>query len=307
MLRVKGAIDDRPEGTGQPVHVSIDRFLYRDLMKLKERNKKNWDGVIVIDGLPGVGKSQKAICTVAPVLAEKISNIHITFDIDEFIDICSSNKSKPFDVVDLDEGHAGMNTSQSQKADFHRMINLLMLVRKKKLFIIITTQCFFELSKAIAIFRSNLLYHVYADGRGKRGSFAAFGRNEKKQLYINGKKYLNYRAQKENYVGQFNQNRHLMPDDYEDRKDQHLIDQNKVLESGTAKRIDIASKIMDSAILNLTKLNFKQKDISKILGIGHTTVTEHWKKMKDLGKVPEVYLDLNKRRSLLPICPQNPL
>ena len=299
MLRVNGALDE----DGIPVKVSIDKFSYRDLMAMKERNKKNWDGVIIEDGLPGVGKSVKAICTDAPVLAEKMSDIYITFDIDDFINTCSSDKSKPGDVIILDEGHAGMNTSQAQKADFQRMMNLLMLVRQKRLFIIIVTQCFFELSKSIAIFRSNLLYHIYADGKGDRGGFAAFGRNEKKNLYINGRKYLNYRAQKENYVGQFNQNRHLMPEDYEQRKAQHLIDQNKALKGGTTKRIDIASRIMDSAILNLTKLNFKQKDIAKILGIGYTTVTDHWKRMKNLGKIPLAYLDLNKRRSLLPICP----
>lgn len=299
MLRVSGALDE----DGLPVRVSIDRFLYRDLIKLKERNKKNWDGVIIEDGLPGVGKSVKAICTDAAVLAEKMSDIHITFDIDDFIDICSSDRSKPFDVVILDEAHAGMNTSQAQKADFQRMMNLLMLVRQKRLFIIIVTQCFFELSKSIAIFRSNLLYHVYADGAGKRGGFAAFGRNEKKQLYINGKKYLNYSATRENYVGQFNQNRHLMPEDYERRKAQHLIDQNKALEGGTTKRIDVANRIMDSAILNLTKLNFKQRDISTILNVGYTTVRDHWKKMKDAGKIPEAYLDLNKRRLFLPKIP----
>ncbi len=301
MLRVDGALDEN----GIPVKVSIDRYLYRDLMALKERNKKNWDGVIINDGLPGVGKSVKAICTDAVVLADKISDIHITFEIDEFIETCSSDISKPFDVVILDEGHAGMNTSQAQKADFQRMMNLLMLVRQKKLFIIIVTQCFFELSKSIAIFRSNLLYHVYADGAGKRGGFAAFGRNEKKQLYINGKKYINYNATRENYAGQFNQNRHLMPENYEKRKAQHLMDQNKALESGTTKRIDVAQKIMDSAILNLTKLGFKQRHISTILGIGFTTVTDHWKKMKDAGKVPEEYLDLNKRRSIVPKTPLN--
>lgn len=303
MLRVDGALDEN----GIPVKVSIDRYLYRDLMKLRERNKKNWDGVIIEDGLPGVGKSVKAICTDAVVLAEKISDIHITFDIDDFIDICSSDKSKPGDVIVLDEAHAGMNTSQAQKADFQRMMNLLMLVRQKRMFIIIVTQCFFELSKSIAIFRSNLLYHVYADGEGKRGGFAAFGRSEKKQLYINGKKYLNYNATRENYIGQFNQNRHLMPEDYEKRKAQHLIDQNKALESGTTKRIDVANRIMDSAILNLTKLNFRQKHIAKILGISVTTVESHWKKMKEIGKVPEEYLNLYKRRNESIKTPSNPL
>lgn len=305
MIRIKGAIDDRTGGTGAPVEISCENYLYRDLSRLKERNKKGWDAVIIEDGNCGVGKSVKAICTDAPILADKMSSIHITFDIDEFINICSTDKSKPFDVVILDEGHAGMNTSQAQKADFQRMMNLLMLVRQKNLYIIIVTQCFFELSKAIAIFRSNLLYHVTTNKNDKRGFFAAFGRKEKKDLYINGKKYLNYYATKHNYVGQFNQNRHLMPKDYEQRKAQHLIDQNKALEQGNTKRVDVAKKIMDATILNLTKLNFKQATIAKIMNIGLTTLREHWKKMKDRGIVPEKYLILSKRGDKVPILPSN--
>ena len=302
MLRVMGALDDRPDGDGKPVQVSVDAKLHRDLITMKTRNTKFWDTVAGIDGGCGVGKSQMAICTIAPLLAKKMSNIHITFDIDEFTDVCVTDKSSPGDVIVLDEGHAGLNTSQAQKADFQRLINLLMLIRKKGLFLIIITQCFFELSKSMAIFRMNVLYHVYEDN-GKRGGFTAFGRKEKKDLYILGRKFLNYRARKYNYVGQFNKNRHLMPLDYELRKDQHLLNQNKQLEKGSMKRIDQASKIMDSTILNLIKLNFKQEHIARIMGLGVTTVKEHWRKMKDRKIVPEEYLTLYKNRNKTPITP----
>jgi len=251
-----------------------------------------------------MGKSQMGITTMAPILADKMSDIFITFDIDDFTETCSGPKTKAGNVVILDEGYEGMNTGRVAQSEFRRMVNLLMLVRQKRLHIIIITQNFFDLAKSIAIFRSNLLYHITTNKKGRRGTYLVWDRLGKKRLYIMGKKYLNYSVVPANARGQFNKNEHLLPKDYLKRKSQHLIDQNKLLkEGGTFKRIDIAKKLMDNVILNLIKLNFKQKDIAKILGIALRTLTDHWAKMKTRGLVPEAYLDLNKTRSEQPIIP----
>ena len=60
---------------------------------------------------------------------------------------------------------------------------------------------------------------------------------------------------------------------------------------------------MDNTILNLTRLHFKQKIIAKIMGIGVTTVREHWAKMKERKLVPEEYLFLKKSHMEPPIIP----
>ena len=98
-----------------------------------------------------------------------------------------------------------------------------------------------------------------------------------------------------------------MPEDYIQRKAQHLIDQNKELkDAGSLKRRDRASQIMDKTILNLTKLHFKQKTIAKIMGIGYRTLTEHWSKMKARGIVPDEYHNLNSLRTKSSILPTKP-
>ncbi len=300
MLRVSGALDEK----GIPVRVSVDRLLFRDLEKVKERCKGNWDTVLIISGLPGMGKSVFGITTVAPILASNMSDIFITFDIDDFINTCAGDKTKEGDVVILDEGHDGMNSGRVAQGEFQRMMNLLMLVRQKKLYIIIISQNFFDLAKSIAIFRSNMLYHVTTSRGDKRGTFLTFDRLKKKNLYILGKKFLNYSAVPANYVGNFNQNRKLMPEDYTERKAQHLMEQNEALkDGGNTRRIDMANRVMDSAILNLTKLNFKQQHIAKILGVGIRTVSTHWSNMKSAGKVPSKYLNLHNHSSKVPITP----
>lgn len=304
MLRVQGALDEN----GVPVTISVDRLLFRDLEKVKERCKGNWDTVLIVSGLPGMGKSVFGITTLAPILAKNMSDIFITFDIDDFINTCAGDKTKEGDCIILDEGHDGMNSGRVAQGEFQRMMNLLMLVRQKKLYIIIISQNFFDLAKSIAIFRSNMLYHVTTSKGDKRGTFLTFDRLKKKNLYILGKKFLNYSAVQANYVGNFNQNRKLMPEDYIERKAQHLLEQNEALkDGGNVKRTDIANRIMDTAILNLTKLNFKQKHIAKILGIALKTVSTHWSNMKEQGKVPDEYRNLYKNINKVPITPSNTL
>ncbi len=300
MIRVNGAINE----DGVPTQISVDQKVYDSLMSAKKRCISGWDNVYILSALPGMGKSQFGICTLAPILAEKISSIYIEFDIDKFINRCASRETAEESVVILDEGHDGMNTGNVARADFQRMVNLLMLVRQKKLHIIIITQNFFDIAKSIAIFRSNLLFFVTTTKKGKRGSVVIFDRGKKKALYLNGRKSLNFQAVKGNYVAQFNKNDHLLPEDYIQRKAQHLVEQNKRLkEGGNIKRMDIAKKIMDNTILNLTKLNFRQKNIAEIMGIGTRTVTAHWSKMKERGLVTKEYLDLNKTKGKGPILP----
>ena len=304
MLRVKGAKDKN----GIPCEVSVDRLLYRDLERTIERCKGNWDTVFIVSGLPGMGKSVFGITTLSSILARNLSDVFITFDIEDFINTCAGDKTKEGDVVVLDEGHSGMNSGRVAQGDFQRMMNLLMLIRQKKLYIIIISQNFFDLAKSIAIFRSNMLFHVTTNRKGDRGSFLTFDRVKKKNLYILGKKFLNYSAVPANYVGQFNQNRHLMPEDYIKRKADHLMEQNKVLKGeGNSKTTGRANMITDNAILNLTKLNFKQKTIALILGIGLRTVSTHWSNMREAGKVPDKYMNSHSNRNKSPIIPSEPL
>jgi len=300
MINVAGAIGD----DGIPSRISIDQPIYNSLISAKERCKHGWDNVYILSALPGMGKSQFGICTVAQILAKKNSSIYIEFDIDKFIDRCASVETESESVVILDEGHDGMNTGNVARADFQRMVNLLMLVRQKKLHIIIITQNFFDIAKSIAIFRSNLLFFITTTKKGKRGSVVVFDRQKKKALYLLGRKALNFQAVKGNYVSQFNKNDHCLPKNYIERKAKHLIDQNKRLkEGGSIKRMDIAKRLMDNTILNLTKLNFNQKNIASIMGIGARTVGDHWAKMKKRNLVPEEYLILNKRKGITPILP----
>jgi hypothetical protein len=302
MLRVIGAVVK----DGSYETVSVDQNVLKTVEKAKLIKKKGFDNVTIVSGLPGMGKSSFAIGTWAPLITTKGNKIYIEFTARNFINRCANPDTKTGDTVISDESFEGMNTGQAQRAEFQEMMNMLMLVRQKQLNIVIVIQDFFSLAKTIAIFRANILFHVITNKKGEQGYALCFSRKKKKMLYILGKKFINYGATKANYTACFRKNDPNMPEDYIERKHQHLIQQNKELRTtGNIKRMDIAKKLMDNTILNLTKRNFRQKDIAQTMGIGLRTVTEHWQKMKMRGIVPELYLDLNKLRGQPLILPSN--
>lgn len=302
MLRVNGAIGE----DGVPVQVSVDARILKIVENVKARKKGGYDFVGMVTALPGLGKSQFAIGTLGPLLSHRMDQLFVEFTIQAFISRCIDPKTPEESTIILDEGHEGMNSGKVAQGEFQQMVNILMLVRQKRLNLLIVTQDYFSIAKTIAIFRSNILFHITTNRKGKRGSALVFSRNKKKNLYLFGKKNLNYGAVRANYTAQFNKNDHLIPSDYLKRKADHLIEQNKNLkESGNVKRMDIAKKLMDNTILNLTKRNFRQKDIAETMGIGLRTVTEHWAKMKMRNLVPAELLDLNKTRAEPIILPSN--
>jgi len=286
--------------------MSVDSDIVNTFEKVKASKKYGMDHVTLVTGLPGKGKSQFAIGTWAPLITKPGNKIYVEFTTRDFINRCANPDTNDEDTVVCDEAHEGMNSGNVAKAEFQEMMNMLMLIRQKKLNIIIVTQDFFSLAKTIALLRSNTLFHCISDKKGKQGLVLCFGRKKKKMLFILGKQYINYGAVKANYTACFRRNEPNMPEDYIERKRNHLIEQNKELkDTGNVKRKDVASKIMDHTILNLTKLQHSQSSIAKIMGIGHTTVKEHWAKMKKRSIVPEEYINRHSFRNKSPITPTN--
>ena len=131
--------------------------------------------------------------------------------------------------------------------------------RSKNLYILILYPSFHELPKGISIFRSNFLIHVY-DDMGERGHYAVFGDREKKVLYVDGRKYLDYSVISPNFHGTFKKFYTLDEKAYKDKKEladrQRLKDEeNKVGEKWRTR--------FDAAVNKLQQYKPKQKDKSK--------------------------------------------
>ena len=213
---------------GKPCEFYLDDNLKKTCDVTKERVlKRGWDYVACFSGPSGVGKST-ATLTFCKYLDPNFNVDHIAFTAEGFISLC--NSLPDHSAIVLDESFADLNTRSAGSKAFMRLYNILQLVRFKGHYLILVLPNFFDLQKNFAIFRTSHLILIYAGPDGKRGRFIIFGKNEKKNLYIKGSKFLNYQAVKGKYRGKYVKGSHIIDlDEYNKRKRQHLLDQDKIL------------------------------------------------------------------------------
>lgn len=210
---------------GEACEYHIDDNLHKNLTEVKEVvSKKDFDYVCIVAGLPGMGKSNFAI-SLCRYFDKNFSLDNIAMSDTEFIEI--TTKAKPRSAIMLDESFASLNSRISMTSSFLRIINHLQIIRQKNLFIVLCLPNFFDLQKGISIYRSSHLFVVYGEKFGHRGSFAAWGREEKKMLYINGLKYMNYHAVKPNFRGRFVKQKAIDEEAYKEKKMLHLLQQEQ--------------------------------------------------------------------------------
>jgi hypothetical protein len=234
---------------GKPCEFYLDQNLKENLDEIKEvvgtngKEGNDWDEIALVAGYPGTGKSNFAM-SMAKYCCPDFNEKDIAFDAEDFIDF--TNKAKPNSSIILDESFQSLNSKTTMTTDFVRIINHLQLVRQKNLYIFLCIPNFFDLAKSIAIYRSAHLFTCYSPKYGQRGSFAAFGREEKKNLYIAGQKFMNYNAVNPNFRGRFVKAKGIDMEAYLKRKREHLLKQGQINIKETKQQ-----KTRDNLVYNL--------------------------------------------------------
>jgi hypothetical protein len=172
----------------------IDNNLKRQLDNniIPELSKEYKDILFVIDGKERSGKSKfgdilgvyAAIC-----LKTKYGIDNICMTPEEFkkrVENANNN-----DVVIYDEAHRGMGSRRSLSEINNILVDLMMEMGQKNLFVIIILPTFFMLDKYPALYRARGLFHVY-ERKHKRGFWVYFNERDKLKLYRLGKKEFNY-------------------------------------------------------------------------------------------------------------------
>jgi len=257
---------------GKPCEFYLDANLkvawdeVKKVVGTKSEKGLDWDYVALVCGLPGTGKSnfsQNGARYCCPWFDES----YICFSAEDFIEL--TNKCKRNSAIILDESFASLNTKVSKSGEFLSIINHLQLIRQKNLYIFLCLPNYFDLAKGVAIYRSHHLFTVYSPEFGKRGSFGAWGREEKKMLYILGQKFMNYHAEPVNFRGRFVKSKCVDEKKYLAKKRAHLLKQEEIPMT-TVKSAISRDKVIDWMTHN-TKLT--QPEIAGIAGISLRTVT----------------------------------
>lgn len=189
--------NSREEGS-----IYMDGMLYKSFSHAKRIMKsKNLDLVTACSGYPGLGKS-KLISQLASFCDTSFTEDRMWQKTEDFVNAVK-DETGILKAHVLDEAWEGLSSIQVRKSIGAILLNIMNVIRQKRLFIFIVLPDFFDLSKNIAIFRSRWLIHCYSEEFGDIGRFAAFGQAAKKQLYIRGKKFEDYSAWKADFFGRF--------------------------------------------------------------------------------------------------------
>jgi len=191
------------------------------------------DNILPIDGDEGQGKTEFAIGTcyyVAFKTGRSYGVDNIFFELEKGIKFASETKEQ---IIHLDEGALGLLTTQWWNKNQQKFLQLVMIARKKKHFIIICIPKFYKLNQYIIEERAIGLVHVYSRKNLEKGRFYYFKKNAKEKLYQDWtrKRIKNYRKY-HNFHGSFvlamekvfNQEQ---IDEYERKKDKAIMDLSK--------------------------------------------------------------------------------
>ncbi len=162
-----------------------------ELDKVKKRVlTKDRDWVMVVDGEEGVGKSVLAQ-QIAKYLDPNFTIDNITFNSDDFLKMVKNPKTKKGTAIILDEAFSAVSSRSSLSEVNRAMVGVATEMRQKNLFIILCIPSFFDLDRYFALWRCRALFHVYFSNEEDR-RYIIFSKDQKKMLYLLGKKTYSY-------------------------------------------------------------------------------------------------------------------
>lgn len=205
-----------------------DKFL-KILDLMVKRIKGTDDVMLPIDGDEGQGKTEIAIGTcyyMAYKTKRKYDVDNIFFDLDEVIAFASSTKKQ---IIHYDEGALGLLRTQWQKKSQQKFLQLAMIARKKKHFMVICIPKFHRLPPYVAEDRAIGMIHVYSHKNIHKGRFCYYKKASLENLYkdYQRSKSKNYKVHY-NFRGRFVEaSKKIFTKEqlkeYDDKKDQAIL------------------------------------------------------------------------------------
>ena len=174
---------------GEPHQYHLSEWTQKQLEKIKKLiNKKDADYVMIIDGQEGSGKSTLAT-QVAKYVDPTFCQERMCLTPEELMK--KINLSKKGQAVVFDEAFTGLSSKRAMSQVNNVLVEMMMEMRKKNLFVIMCIPSVFYLEKYVALHRARSLLHTYTS-KGKRGQYMVYNQNKLKQLYLTGKQKMSY-------------------------------------------------------------------------------------------------------------------
>lgn len=251
---------------GTPQAYAMDGYLKGILDESKKAIRKDMDLIFLIDGGERMGKSTLAQ-QCAYYMDPTIDLSRICFTPDEFRKAIIA--AEPYTAVIYDEAYTGLNSRGTMSVINRALVSMLAEIGQKNLIIFVVMPTFFDLDKYVAIWRSRVLLHVFTGQDFERGYFAAYNETTKKYLYIEGKKFYEYKGRvKPNFFGRFPNKYTVDEQAYRQKKKDSLSGRAKQQEEA-AKRREVEAELLERVMRLGDKVTHKVK--MEMLGMSAAT------------------------------------
>lgn len=235
----------------------MEKDLYNNLQTLKKAIKDDWDFIFLVDGYEGSGKS--VIAQQCAYVCDSTFNIdRIVFNHEDFRKaVLHSNK---YEAIIFDEAYTDLSSSSTLTAINRSLCGMLTEIRQKNLFIFIVCPSFFDITRYVAVHRSQFLIHCKTEAGFSRGHYKVYTRDKKKVLYLLGKKTYSYseKTVKRDFRGNFRKFYTVDSEEYKKRKE-HALAYSKI------DTPDTFQSQRNSIIYCLHKIGMATNDILKYI------------------------------------------
>lgn len=271
------------------INVFYEEFLRNIVIDIKKNLRDDNDAVILITGRTGSGKSVLAL-QIAALVDPNFKLNQVVFRHDQLIE--TALKLPKYSAIVWDEAREGSASEKALTTINKKVKDFMAEVRQLNLLHIFVMPNFWEFDKAMACYRSDILINVYTKTNPnykresshslpfQRGHYDVYNFEEKKRLYMLGKK--NY----ENFMfrgshGTFSNTYTIDEEEYKKRK-KDAIRALRREEEGTEKadksKEKYARKFFTRAIRAALKQHpfYTQEQMGLLLGVEGGSISRYW-------------------------------
>lgn len=259
----------------------VDGYLVQIMEVIKKRIEKlGKDSVIIIDGLPGSGKSTLGVCLCCWNDPDFTYN-QIHFSGESFEK--GLREGKDYMPEQFDEAHTALKSKDWYNFINKRLAGIMDVIRYKHKPIFIISPSVFSLDKDLVLSRVTALIHCYS--KGEKFFWHYYNRKQLKMIILKGYKHRSYNVVQPYCWGHlYKKFGHLDYKVYEGLKkkeiDEYLDNMDK---KGIRKDLDINKDI--EIAMKLRKEGYSLRDIGRIINKNHSTIGDWLAKQGDsLGK-----------------------
>jgi hypothetical protein len=242
----------------------IDGLLKENLDKLYRMvTQKDFDGIFICDGEERSGKSVMMQQVGYYLSRGNLPIENIVFDSNSFLK--RIRKAPKNSCIIFDEAFRGLSKGQRTAAT-KQIIQALMEVGQRNLFIIVILPSMWELDTYTVLHRSRGVFHVHTHGEGERGYFKFYKRKELIHLFKNptGNKYQYPRFPA--FKGRFTSHYVLDEEEYRAKKREALIGKEETMTDEEKFDLELKeawTKKKEIALCNLLDYMYEKSGLNK--------------------------------------------